>query len=391
MCTAIYREWVGKMFSGSRDRRGLVVVAAAAFLVAMIALAAFVVDVGHWYAVRGELQNSADASAIAAAQRLATEELVSYDLDYALLLQASRQAASTFAGYNKVELEGPELDVATDITFGRVDDITDPDSFVPTTDPSQINAVRVRVRKTSAINGPAMSFFSKIWGYLGLSMSAEATAILSSSIVGFQINSEIGYAKLLPFAVDIDDWNELVAGNTSDEWRWSSEDNQAYCGEPDGIYETSLYPLENLTAGNFGTVDIGSPNNSTADLIRQIRYGISQEDLAYLGGKLELGEDGVLTLNGDTGLSSAIRSALEEIIGQPRVIPLYSTVEGVGNNATYTIVGFAGIRILDVKLTGPLSQRRVVIQPAVVVDESALIGDTPAQSYYVFSVVRLVR
>ncbi len=370
--------------------RGTIVVAVAAFLVAMVALAAFVVDVGHWYAVRGQMQNSADAAAIAGAQRLVSDELVAANANYSQLLEAAREAARTFARYNHVELSGPELHPA-DITFGHVADPSDPESFAPTDDPAFINAVRVRVRKANGWNNPAASFFSKIWGCLGLSMSVQATAVTSSSVEGFRVNDAIGSAKLVPFALKLSEWNALVNGQGSDDWSWDADDQRAYYGTADGIREISLYPLENVCSGNFGTVDIGNPNNSTSDLRRQIRYGVTEEDLEYFGGEFALGPDGTLTVNGDTCVSTSVRFDLEEIIGQPRVVPLYSQVSGRGNNATYTIVGFAGVRIMGVQLTGPLSKRRVVVQPAVVVDQSAIIGETPSQSRYVFSVVRLVQ
>src|SRR4029077_18354334 len=113
--------------------------------------------------------------------------------------------------------------------------------------------------------------------------------------------------------------------------------------------------------GNFGTVDIGNDNNSTADLSRQIRFGINESDLAYIGGALQLGPDGTLLLNGDTGISAAIKDDLESVKGQPRAICIYSTVTGNGNNAMYTIVGFVGVRIMKVKLTG--NPKYVTIQP----------------------------
>jgi hypothetical protein len=96
-----------------------------------------------------------------------------------------------------------------------------------------------------------------------------------------------------------------------------------------------------------------------------------------------------LLLNGDTGISAAIKDDLESIKGQPKSICLYSTVTGNGNNATYTIVGFVGVRIMKVKLTG--NPKYVTIQPAAVIDASAIDGSAPNSSKYIYSNVRLVR
>ena len=57
----------------------------------------------------------------------------------------------------------------------------------------------------------------------------------------------------------------------------------------------------------------------------------------------------------------------------------------------FTIVGFAGIRILDVKLTGSMSSKKVIIQPAFVVDDAAITGPGSGSSPFVYVPVHLVR
>ena len=105
-----------------------------------------------------------------------------------------------------------------------------------------------------------------------------------------------------------------------------------------------------------------------------------------------LGDDGTLLLNGDTGLSAAIKDDLTAIIGLPRAIPLFDQVSGPGNNAMFRIVGFAGIQIVEVTLTGPMNSKRVVIQPAFVVDPTAITGPgSPAFGDFVYEPVKLVR
>ena len=74
--------------------------------------------------------------------------------------------------------------------------------------------------------------------------------------------------------------------------------------------------------------------------------------MAQIGGSLQFNASGVLHLNGDTGISAGVKDELASIIGQPRIIPIFSSVVGPGNNADYTIVKFVGVRILAVKLTG---------------------------------------
>jgi hypothetical protein len=112
--------------------------------------------------------------------------------------------------------------------------------------------------------------------------------------------------------------------------------------------------------------------------------------LEYHGGSLNLDDEGEMELNGDTGISAGVKDELASIKGQPRLIPIFSIVVGPGNNAQYTIVRWAGIRIMDVKLTGSMNQKRVIIQPAPMV-VSGGIPSTEETSDYLYSPVVLVR
>ena len=171
-----------------------------------------------------------------------------------------------------------------------------------------------------------------------------------------------GNLDLLPFALDLETWNAMQAGTGPDGWTWD-EATQTVVPGPDRILEMDLYPQGTGSPGNRGTVDICNPGNSTADIIRQILYGISTEDLSYCDdGALTFDANGELFLEGDTGISVGVKEELESIIGQPRTIPIFSSVENPGNNAVYTIVAFAKIRILEVVLTGPPTGQRVMIQ-----------------------------
>jgi hypothetical protein len=73
------------------------------------------------------------------------------------------------------------------------------------------------------------------------------------------------------------------------------------------------------------------------------------------------------------------------------LIPIYETVENPGDNAQYTIVRFCGVRIMDVRLTGWKSGKRVIIQPCNVVCRGALPAPEDGTSDFVYSPVWLVR
>jgi hypothetical protein len=147
-----------------------------------------------------------------------------------------------------------------------------------------------------------------------------------------------------------------------------------------------------IVPGNFGTVDIGPQNNSAADLRRQIRNGITLSDLASHGGELRLDSlTNKLRLNGDPGLTASIKDAVGDIVGQARSILLYRDVLGQGSNAEFTIVGFAGIRIVDFSLTS--NNKHITVQPGLVIDRTAIVdsGNNSTTSYFVGAPARLVR
>jgi hypothetical protein len=78
-------------------------------------------------------------------------------------------------------------------------------------------------------------------------------------------------------------------------------------------------------------------------------------------------------------------------LGLPRIIPIFQQVQRPGNNATYTIVELAGVRITDVNLTGKMSSKRVIIQPAAITALGAIPAAGPQKSWYITSPAWLVR
>jgi len=176
----------------------------------------------------------------------------------------------------------------------------------------------------------------------------------------------------------------------TDNYRYNADSKTVTAG-PDGIMEVNLYPQGTGSPGNRGTVDIGNSNNSTADIARQIVYGVSPADLNYLGGKIQFDNTGILHLNGDTGISAGVKDELASIIGKPRIIPIFRTVVGPGNNADYSIVKFVGVRITGVKLTGSMSSKYVMVQPCNVVAKGGIYQQGATGSQYIYSPVWLVR
>ncbi|OHB83393.1 MAG: hypothetical protein A2V98_12485 [Planctomycetes bacterium RBG_16_64_12] len=370
-------------------RKGNILVLTAVMMIGLFSLLALAIDLGYLQVARTELQRSADAAALAATWELIDEDaLAGYSSPYYLAASA-RAVATQFAQLNPVTTQSPALD-QQEILVGYIANPMDPASPLILNSPYPANAVQVLVRKAAGMNGEVPLFFARALGDTGSSLEAGATAALLNNFGGFRPPPGSGNLGIVPIALDVDTWNNLWMGIGTDNWTWNAQLEEVTAG-PDGILEANLFPQGSLTPGNRGTVDIGSNNNSTADIARQIVHGVSPEDLAYHGGTLELDENGQLILNGDTGISAGVKDELASIIREPRIIPLFSQVVGPGNNAQYTIVKFVGIRILDVKLTGSMSSKRVTVQPAVVVATGGIPRSGAQTSDFVYSPVWLVR
>ena len=338
-------------------RRGNIVAMTAVLMMVMIAFVALAVDIGYLYTVRNELQRSADAAAIAATWELIDKDGQAGTETADSLATNARTKAALFASLNKVGNQAPGL-AGDDVNVGYMSNPSDPNSAMLSTPSGKLpNAVYVRVQRTSAKTARSRCSLLAI-GFDQATETAQATAAFRSGLSGFQMPSDGTNLNILPFALDETTWNTLTTTG-SDGWTYNKSTKTVTAGG-DGIKEVNLFPQGTGSPGNRGTVDIGSANNSTADISRQIRSGITQSDFSSLVAQnrsLDFGPTGTLTLNGDTGISAGVKDDLASIIGQPRIIPIFRSVSGPGNNAVYTICKWVGVRVMYVKLTGSASQQ----------------------------------
>jgi uncharacterized membrane protein len=374
-------------------RRGNVIVLSAFLMVVMLAFVAFACDVGFLLVIRTELQRCADASALAAVWELADEDGPGDSPSSSIVADRARQVAAEFAALNLVGQRAPLL-AEEDVEIGYIANPSDPNSPLVAYDDAHLpNAVRVRVRRSSGQNGQVPLFFARVLGHDEAAVEATATAALQCEIRGFQTPSSNINLGIMPIALDVESWDAMMAGEGSDSYAYNAEDGSV-SQSSDGVLEINLYPEDTGSAGNRGTVDIGGLNNSTSDISRQIVEGISADDMTALheaGGTLELDVNSELVLQGDTGLSAEIKEELAAIVGQPRIIPLYSKVENPGNNALYTITRFVGVRVMYANLTGSMKQKKVLVQPCMNVADGGISSSGGKTSEYIYSRAWLVR
>lgn len=377
-----------------RSRSGHFVTLTALMMVAMFGMVAFAVDIGYLHVVRTEMQRAADSTAIAATWELIAPTPMNAQNTPTAMATNVATVARRYAELNHVGGSGSQL-ASSDIVVGRLANPTDPATAMTFSDPTRFNAVKIRFRRTTDINGEIPLFFAKVMGVTSAAQQSEATAAFLDNFAGFKAPTQPGETlDILPFALDKQTWDGLLAGGGTDSWTYDAATGAVRAGG-DGIREINLYPQGTGAPGNRGTINIGSLNGNcggTNRLGNQVRNGLTSDDLINYGGELKLNADGQLFLPGDPGISAGVKADLEAIKGQPRIIPIFDSVSGNGSNAQYVIVEFAGVRVMEVKLTGSMSSKRVIVQPATITARGAIpaTGNTQ-RSNFIYSPVWLVR
>ena len=357
-------EWLVVRPPTQRLHRGAAAILGLFLLVGMATLTAITIDFGYIHVAETQLRRSADA--MAGCWEVFANQDEEEDLDYALPTLVVN-SANGIAANNVVGDMSPLL-THDDVELGNYH----PVNGWTYASLSETNAVRVTLRRGAGANAELPLLFAALTGRGSQAMQATAVAAMLNSIDGFTEPPNVFETRgILPIAPDLESWEAAVAGSTVDNYQM--KDGKVVSGS-DGVFETNLYPKGTGAPGNRGTIDIGDSNNSTSDFSRQILHGISRKDFVDLGKPLVFDENGELHLNGDTGISAGIKDELATLIGKKRIVPIFTEVSGQGNNATFTIVKFEGVRILDVKLTGKKSQKRVVVQPAKVIGRGVKIA-----------------
>ncbi len=377
-----------RVANSPNDRSGNVLVLTALMMIPMFAAIACAVDLGYLCVVRSQLQRTADATALAAAWELCDGASLDEATDPLYAVYSARATAGQYARLNCVAGEAPAL-ALSDVQLGYLQ----ADGQTISLNPTAYVAASVNVRREAGQNGEVPLFFSRLLGINESAKSSQAIAVFTNSIGGFRPPTSGENLGILPLALDTGTWDGREGPDAVDEYscNWDEATGQWVVTDgPDGIPEINLFPQGVNTPGNRGTLDIGSDSNSTADIARQIVEGITPADLDYHGGELKLDENGQLLLNGDTGISAGLKDELESIIGLPRIVPLFSSVAFNGNNAQYTVDRFVGMRIMYVELTGSMSGKRVIVQPAKIVTKGA-IPTEGQNSDFVYSPVWLIR
>ena len=375
-------------------RRGAVAPLVALLLVPFLGLVAFAVDIARMVQARSDLQNAADAAALAGAGQL-MNGFVQYSLpgqtNKSGILSAAEASATTYAtnfsSYNAADGYSSLTLNSSDVQFGFTDASNNYTSAPTYT--GYPNTVKVTMRLDGSANGALTLFFARIFGTNTANLTTTAAAtIFSGTVTSFKSSSVD--AGLLPMTMDVNAWNTFISSGVSSDGTTHSSVN--------GAPQMQVYPSPNLAPGNFGMLSLNDSANSSSAISGWISNGLSASDLANLqsNGLLPLPNPnpGLWDWKGLPGFKSSDLNSLP--VGQTFLLPLFEPVVpelgssyaayqatdktdgtatpgqgGVGQNAYYNIVGFVGVEITQLDKSSD-----AYIQPAAVVPPTAIFDPT---------------
>lgn len=374
-------------------RRGAVIIQAALCLTVMAGFAALAIDVGQLCAIRADLQNTADAAALAGASAYFSDVGLAQDPQELKGYLGAR--AASFALQNKsFGAGGTVLDIA-DVTIAT-HDFDNPHAPLDTSGAPRFNAVEVTVRRAPGSSNPSVLFFFA--GFLGMkegSVSATATAAIDDRVAGVEYDPT--GPTLIPFTIYKPSYDYML-GNGDDDYSYDDE----VLSRADGVKEVHLFPWrlkpkknddnnvvtyfeldDGSGGGNFGLLSFEGGSAST--VTEQIHDGISAAALeAQLGtsNPRYFDEDGnpiTYTTIGESGMESKNKDALNSRKGEIVGFFLHDSASGSGSHVEYRNVGIRYGRIMDIQMGGGAAHSQLVVQP-VAVDPTNLIMDEDAES-----------
>ncbi|MDH4341850.1 MAG: pilus assembly protein TadG-related protein [Nitrospira sp.] len=163
------------------NEHGAVAAMTAIFLVVLLAVAAAAIDIGHALVAKNELQNTADAAALAGTRSLGLMYESMTPAEQQVYTLAGGDQATIVAAVQTTAVANSAAGVpitinAADIAIGT----WNPTTRIHTPTVNQPKAVRVWARRDSSANGAISTFLAGVVGLTSVSVSAVATADMTA-------------------------------------------------------------------------------------------------------------------------------------------------------------------------------------------------------------------
>jgi Flp pilus assembly protein TadG len=322
-------SWMGGSMLIANER-GAVAVMVAVTLPVLLGFAALTIDIGQALVAKNELQDVADAGALAGARRLGTiyqglspVQQVGYTMTDPVPVYSEVQ---NVASQNYAAGQSIAVDVA-DIQIGQWDS----SSKTLTITAASPNAIRVTARRDGNTNGPVSTFLASFMGINSIDIRATATAALT------------GVSTTNP--------GELETPFGISEFRFN---DPAYCNAPIRFYPTN----DPASCGGWHTFTENPPNANT---LRNVIDGMIPEPPTYTSPATQAGVTGLEFVGGN--IANALNNLYNLYLSKrdsatgfwDALVPVYQSGDCSNPNTAMTIIGYASVRITNV-LAPPAGQ-----------------------------------
>lgn len=364
------------MRSIHNQEKGTVIVLVALFMTVFILIFAVVIDIGLIYKTKKDMQEAANAAALAGAAKLITPAGTAPDL------AAVRTQTLAFASYNQLAVDRNDANTTTGgVVIGSIPDpkgtIDASNDFAATT--TNPNSVQVTVKRNSDINGPLSLLFGGVTGQSQAFLSAKATAsVIKTPIIGFDAPTGTKL-MMLPFTCIDTYWTTSTDGSgDTDAYKVV---NGVVSSGADGIPEVSIFPFDTTKGGAI----LMMASVSATNVETQITNGMTKSDLNAVSGlTFTKGSNGYYRqwLPGENWASSTWYTKLNAQKGKQRILPIFKRLnvgttkpvtmgESIENKVRelpetccaidryFEIVRYEGVTIVDTKS----SSDKVIVQP----------------------------
>ncbi len=366
-----------------RSRRGAALFGwLMAIVVVLLSMGALVIDASLISARHQQLTAACQSASRAGASELMDRSVLYSDIspdDGRIQLMRmrqdwrARQQAKRFAGYNSVGGESLTLNDSESNQTGGETIVGWVDNPTALKAPMQVwtgdgpfNSIEVRKSLSQATGNPLSLRLAKLMGKNDVDIQAVARATVDQRVFGFQPVNGMAI-PLLPLLVRPVDSG---AGWLEQAWQPTNVNNDRFAfNESANVFEIGSDGIpEIVLVFRIGTDDDDSSEEINAALLslpnsgeplrdrigRQIRTGLTPEDLVLLGGRFALPTDGPLVLAKSPPISEALAQTLATELralamdGKKRIWPLGDESSELDDDLQ-TIRGFAAGRVVSVK------------------------------------------
>ena len=364
---SIFRTQPRMRLKSAQCEKGVIAILIALLLPIIIGFGAFAVDFSYRFLVRSELQNAADATALAAASclfgRANCGNLNATKPDW----NTARQSAIDYVSKNSSE-NTPLTNVAVDYGYWNITGTPAGLQSLPKTPATNdLAAVKITISKDIGANGgPVKTFLAPILGIYSKSLSATAVAV-----VPYPTSSGIG--TVFPVAITKCLYDDYWDGANKKPKIANAKNIEGFdlpqtVGEPYLFKVTSSLHTCGCEAGQWSSLDTDS--NSTTTIRGLISNGNSTD--IPVGGKIWIQPGTKTALYSDVNNCSAAGNKSCEYVTVP-------IVQDISTHSYNSVIAYACMRILSA--TGG-SEKYITMQMSNDADKCQAKGSGGGGTYY---------